>query len=273
MRTFTRRILPGFLALAATVSFGSPAQATQFLYTISGTVTGDELTYDDWHLFDPEQGEAFSAAFVLDDAAPLALYDYGATGSSASGGGLVQLGTRTPLIASLTIGGSTYAIRTGDFHQYPNYDPETGDPSGPTDLADEYGMADKRGDLGKLSLSSGYSQSHSCCFPHPGDSYGEGEELSFSLLSAALADADYRQTGTFALAAGSGGYFGKSEYIVDRPGYLTQILLKAQTLTVSQIGAVPEVATWLMMIVGIGAVGLALRRKAMVEELGAGTLC
>jgi hypothetical protein len=254
MQRIVQRALTGLCALAAVVSWSGTAHAAQFLYTITGTVTGDELTYDEWHIFDPEQGQAFTARFLVDDAAPSALYSYDATGSRASGGGLTQIGTRSPLSASLTIGSRTYDIRSGDFRQYPVIDPISGDPVGPTDLVNELGLVAKDAALGSLSLSGVYSDSHECCFPHPNDTYSQGDALEFTLRSAAFTDPDFRQTGTFALTS-SGGYFSKSETIVAWPGALSQILLTANVLTVAQVSAVPEIGTWLMMMFGVGTVG------------------
>lgn len=256
------RCIACMLAVLAIVAASTQAQAAQFLYAISGTVFGEELTFDEYHIFDPQQGDAFVAKFLVDDASPLALYAAGPTGSSARGGGAIQLGTRTPVTSWLTIRGNTYGIRTGDLHSYSTIDPNTGDPIGPTDVIEESGLIDKDATAHRLTLSSSYFDSHSCCFPHPGDSYDAGESLDFNLGSGAFSDPEYRQTGTFSLDPGSSGYFGKSSSFAGNPGAFTQILLLATSLTVTQVSAVPETGAWLMMILGISAIGLVARARA-----------
>ena len=249
------RAVLSVLAMLA-MAFSAPASATQFLYTVTGTVVGDEFTYDEWHIFDPTQGEEFTASFVVDDAKPDSLYSYGSLGSSATGGGITQFGTRSPLTASLTIGGQTYQIRSGDYHSYPTIEPLTGDPVGPTDTIDELGSVAKDPGAHQLALTAGYSEGHSCCFPHPNDTYGQNEILDFSLNSGAFTSPDYRQAGTFALTGF--GYFAKSATIVASPGALTNIYLAPVSLTVS---AVPEIGSWLMIIVGVGLIGAVVRRR------------
>jgi hypothetical protein len=252
-----RKIL-GLVALGAMVSAGAPAQAAQFLYTVTGTVAGDEFTYDDWHVFDPVQGQAFTAEFLVDDAAPTSLYTYGATTSSASGGGATQLGTRSPVFGSLTIGSNTYDVRQGDYHLYPSYDP---DPVGPIATIEESGLAAKDAVSHQLTLAATYDDYYSCCFPHANDTYDQGEGLDFTLHSAGFTSPDYRQGGTFALAPGSYGEFYKYETIVAWPGNLTNIFLAATSLQVTPLGAVPEIGTWLMMVLGIGGAGLSARSR------------
>lgn len=255
------RRIASVLGLLTAVSFAVPAEATQFLYTITGTVVGEELSYDEFGVFDPDQGDPFTAEFVVDDAAPLALYNYGPIGSYTNGGAMVQQGTRTPLTSKLTIEGASYAVRTGDFHLDPVIDPVTGDPSGPSQGVSEGGFISRNSATGSLNLFSRYGESYSCCWPHPNDIYGQSESLEFTLFSSGFTDPDYRQTGTFALLPGSGGGFYRVEYNSPTPGYMTQISLLASTLTVASLSAVPELGTWAMMLVGVGAAGAVARRR------------
>jgi hypothetical protein len=248
-------------ALCAAMVFALPAHGTQFLYTVTGTVVGEELSYDEFGVFDPDQGDAFTAQFLVDDAAALALYNYGPIGSYANGGGMIQVGTRTPLFGKLTIEGGTYAVRTGDYRLDPVIDPVTGDPSGPTAGISEGGFISRNSATGSLNLFSRYGESYSCCFPHPGENYGQSESLEFTLLSSGFTSPDYRQLGTFALLPGSGGGFYRYVYDGSYPGNMAQIALSATTLTVA---AVPELRSWAMLLVGIGAAGAVLRRRTSI---------
>jgi len=260
------RLITTFM-LAASLLVSGPAFATQFLYTITGAITGEELSFDERGIFSFAQGDAFTATFLVDDARPEALYSYDPTGSSAIGGGYLALGTRTPVTSTIAINGNSFSVRTGDFHQYPITDPATGDPIGPTDTIDELGVVSKDTNDHSLQLVSGYDSSHSCCFPAPHDSYGEFEGLEFVLYSGAFTDPDYRQTGTFTLQPGSYGGFFKSDSFAGNPGLFTQILLAANSLTVTRVAAVPEIGTWLMMILGLGVIGVGLRRNGNARAL------
>jgi hypothetical protein len=234
----------------------TPARAAQFLYTITGNLVLDELTYDELQLFGPALSSTFSAAFVVDDAMPQAAYSYGATGSSATGGGIP--GTVPPVSATLTIGGITYAIRQGNSSSGPIIGPD-GDPFGGTSLEQDYGSVAKSSVNGSLALSTTYYREAFCCFPVGYQFDATGDDLSFALYSPAFSGPDYRQTGTFALAS-SGGYFNSHVQSGPVPGLMTQIRFQAQALTVASLAAVPEIGTWLMMIAGMGCAGQAVRR-------------
>ena len=240
-----------------TLALPTPALAAQFLYTITGNLVLDELTYDELQLFGPALGPTFSAALVVDDAVPHAAYSYGATGSSATGGGIQ--GTAPPVSASLTIGGVSYAIRQGNSSSGPIIGPD-GDPFGGTSLERDSGSVTKNALNGSLALSTTYYREAFCCFPVGYQFDAAGDDLSFALYSPAFSDPDYRQTGTFALAS-SGGYFNSHVQSGPFPGLMTQIRFQAQALTVAPLAAVPEIGTWLMMIAGLGCAGQAMRRR------------
>lgn len=248
-------------AFAALLASAVPGQATaaQFLYTIAGTVIGDELSYDDYGLFDVVQGGPFSVAFVVDDALPNASYSYAPTQSSASGGGTATSAPVTPVRATLTIGNGSYTIRTGRYQVGPVYNPETGEYTGPGASAQDLGQVAKNAVAQQLSFTSYYYDSYSCCYPWVYTSSGSGEELDFTLTSGLFTDPDYRQLGTFAVSGG--GYFNRSNEVDGQLGQHAQIAFSATSLTVSQLSAVPEIETWLMIVAGVGAAGLAARRK------------
>lgn len=243
------------LALAAPL----PATAAQFLYTVTGSIIGDELSFDEYGLFDVVQGGPFTVKFLVDDGRPNASYTDTPTGSSASGGGVATSTTAPPVTATLTIGSGSYTIRTGRYQVDPIYDPNSGTYIGPTASAQDFGAVTKDANAHRLAFSSYYGESSECCLPWVYTSSGSGEELEFTLLSGLFSNPDYRQLGTFAVSGG--GYFNRSNTIDGQLGQHAQIAFNATGLTVSQVSAVPEIGTWLMLVLGVGVVGAATRRR------------
>ena len=245
------------MAIAFACSTTTPATAAVFTYVVTGTVVGD--TSNQGTAFGENVlGSTFSARFEVDDAAPLALYAADAGGSSAQGGGLIQDGTRTPVSAVLTINGKDYAIRTGDKNEPPACF-LGGECYGASSFIDDAGGVVKNVAARQLDLFAGYDSSDSCCADYGSYSSSSTDDLRFTLADAAFIVPDYRQAGTFGVT-GTGSFLTARSYF-DRSGgidYDTRLSFAATSLRVD--GAVPEPATWALMILGFGLVGAVLRQ-------------
>jgi hypothetical protein len=245
------------MAIAFACSIATPANAAVFTYVVTGTVVAD--TSNQGAAFGENVlGSMFSARFEVDDAAPLALYAADAGGSSAQGGGLIQDGTRPPVRAVLTINGTDYTIRTGDKDEPPLCFPG-GECFGRSLSIDDAGGVVKSVAGRRLDLFAGYDSADSCCADYGSYSSSDTDDLRFSLTNAAFIVPDYRQTGTFQVS-GTGSFSTAHRYF-DRSGGVdtdTRLTLAATALRVD--GAVPEPATWALMILGFGLVGAVLRQ-------------
>lgn len=245
------------MAFVVALLAGTPASAAIFTYIVTGTVIGD-ASVDSAVFGDDVVARGFSARFTVDDAMPLAQYAASVTGSSAQGGGLVQDGTRPPVAATLTINGIDYAIRTGDKDEPPYCDLDFGC-FGPSARIDDLGAIVKDAGAGRLDLATRYEDSSSCCADY-GSWYSDAtDDLRFTLNDAAFTSPDYRQGGTFAVT-GVGSFL--AAYVAgDRSGGVdaaTRLTLAPTALQVS--GGVPEPGSWMMMILGFGLIGVAVRR-------------
>src|SRR5262245_54400483 len=107
-----RKRMFALAALYAASIQAVPAQAAQFLYTITG-VTTDNVLGGIYGFSDPTLpvGVDFKVTYLVDDALPTAAYDYGVQQSYAKGGGLfVGGGSRPPVSGTLQIGSSSYTV-------------------------------------------------------------------------------------------------------------------------------------------------------------------
>jgi hypothetical protein len=258
------RLLLCLLAALSALVCGTEASAAQFLYTITGQVVLDELSYDERQLFGPTLGSTFTAGFVVDDAVAQAIYDYGPTSSSATGGWASAPGTLPPITASLTIGGGTYAVRQGNSSSGPMISPD-GEPFGGTSSQRDLGAIRKDAVARRLDLTTSYYEESFCCYPAGYQFEASGDYLDFGLYSAAFTNPDYRQLGTYAVAP-TGGYFSSFVQTGPYPGAMTQIRFTAERLTVSSLSAVPEIGTWLMMIAGVACAGSSKRRRGQPRQ-------
>jgi hypothetical protein len=154
------RLLLCLLAALSALVCGTEASAAQFLYTITGQVVLDELSYDERQLFGPTLGSTFTAGFVVDDAVAQAIYDYGPTSSSATGGWASAPGTLPPITASLTIGGGTYAVRQGNSSSGPMISPD-GEPFGGTSSQRDLGAIRKDAVARRFDLTTSYYEESS----------------------------------------------------------------------------------------------------------------
>ncbi len=252
------------MAFAVALLAATPASAAIFTYIVTGIVVEDG-SVDSAAFGDDVVGRGFSARFTVDDAMPLAQYAASVAGSSAQGGGLVQDGTRPPVTATLTINDIDYAIRTSDKDEPPYCEPGFGC-FGPSARIDDLGAIVKDAGAGRLDLTTRYEDSSSCCADY-GSWYSDAtDDLRFTLSDAALTSPDYRQGGTFAVS-GIGSFL--AAYAAgDRSGGVdgaTRLTLAATSLQVS--GGVPEPGSWMMMILGFGVIGAAVRHAPRAQAV------
>jgi hypothetical protein len=185
------------------------AQAAQFLYTVTGVTTAD--VYGGLYgSADPTlpAGLSFTATFIVDDALPTAIYTEStaaAPQSSATGGGLVQDGTRPPVSASVQIGSWSYTVRTGTFYQPYSYDPYVGDAFGTEIREQDGGTVSKNAATGGLTLWASYVRTETCCGTFTALITQYVDILELPLLSASFASSDFRETGEFDLLPSSAG--------------------------------------------------------------------
>ena len=264
--------LYALLILAVAGLASAPAHAAQYLYTLTGHLDPGAYNIDENQLFGPSLASGFVAEFLVDDAVPQALYSYGTTGSSAAGGWRIAAGSARPVSGTLSVGGQSHAIYTGNSLITPVYDPVQDEYFGDYFSQQDAGGVGKDSDAKQMFLGAGYEDSYDCCFPLPHYIHtSRYDDLAFILASSGFTDPDYRQLGTFLLDPGDsfGLYQFGGEVGPGQPGLFTNLALRPETLTVTLAGAVPEVATWLMMIVGIGAVGCAARRRGWQDPVRA----
>lgn len=244
------------------LTLGSAASAVQFLYTVTGITTDNVTNLHGETGSTLPAGEAFTLSYLIDDALPTGDYSYGADQSSAAGGGQFLSGTRPPVSATLTVGSFSYTIRTGDLVQFLGSTPEGGDPTGTLIQELDLGSIEKTLSSNRIDLQAGFNRNELCCLSF--NSYNDNyfDRLNLSLISADFTSADFREIGTFALSPGSVGSFLTGFDRLDRseiPNFGYQSTgLSASQLTVA---AVPEPATWAIMLCGVGYVGLSLRRR------------
>jgi hypothetical protein len=253
------------LAASSAVSVQAvPAQAAQFLYTITG-VTTDNMLGGIYGFTDPTLpvGVDFTVTYLVDDALPTAAYDSGVQQSYAKGGGLfVGGGSRPPVSAKLQIGASSYTVRQGDFFQNYIFDPVYGDASGQYIRELDLGNVTKNITSGTLNFDTQFSRNEVCCGMFSYDSTTFLDNLVFYLNSPEFTSLDFRETGTFVLGANSIGSFltGSISESRNGPPFVTYdgVGLTATQLTVA---AVPGPASWAIMIGGVGMIGGMMRGR------------
>ena len=251
-------------ALCAASIQAAPAQAAQFLYTITG-VTTDNVLGGIYGFSDPTLpvGVDFKVTYLVDDALPTAAYDYGVQQSYAKGGGLfVGGGSRPPVSGTLQIGSSSYTVRQGDFFQNYVFDPVYGDASGQFIRELDLGNVTKNITNGTLNFDTQFSREEVCCGMFGYDSTVYTDNLVFYLNSPEFASLDFRETGTFDLGVNSIGSFLTGSISQSRNG-APFVLYDAVGLTATQlkVAAVPGPASWAIMIGGIGMIGGMMRRR------------
>jgi hypothetical protein len=229
--------------LAVTVlaaAMAAPASADRFVATFTGTVTNGS---DSHNVFGQDgadlAGQDFTAVFTLDDGAADTYIQNGSVYY-----GVYNSGPASPIHATLTIGGVTYNYGPAT-DTYSNYLAWTRYPGGTFDQF--MGNVTTYSDNGTVSTSSGIQL------------YG-----NTSLDDYLGSPLDYHVPFTKEFSSDSGGtvsfsqsYDGNADYIYDE-----EIGLRVTRITYAAApAAVPEPASWAMMLVGFGLAGSAMRRR------------
>lgn len=234
----------------------SAAYATSFLYTFTGVVTYAN-NYDATYTY-ANEGDLIAFSLRVQDNLNTAAYDFGPSGSSAIGGPDHAPGTLLPVDRKVTIDPSLgYA---GDFTPL-----ETG--FKPEDNYSASVLKDAATKSLALTMDfERYISSEPNC-----QERCSGTRIthtaSANVFSDAFGSPDFRELGSFDLRPGSSGTLGDSYSTYLSYGDYYEISLSK--LTVTQLpDAVPETARWLMMIVGLGLTGVALRRRKVMMPVG-----
>lgn len=251
-------------ALLALSTQAMPAQAAQFLYTITG-VTSANVMGGIYGFSDPTlpMGVDFTVKYLVDDALPTAAYDYGVQQSYAKGGGLfVGGGSRPPVSGALQIGSYSYAVKQGNFFQNYTFDPVYGDASGQYIRELDLGNVTKNITTGTLNFDTQFSREEVCCGMFSYDSTTYIDQLVFYLNSPEFMSLDFREPGTFDLGANSIGSFLTGSISQSRNSS-PYVIYDAVGLTATQltVAAVPEPASWAIMIGGVGMIGGMMRGR------------
>lgn len=219
----------------------APVEAANYLITYEGTVSTGTDTVGVFGAPGALDGRAFTAVFTL--TAPLAGASSYDDGTVASIGGGSVLGRPSPVSATLTMGGATWAF-IGDFYSYAEQFNEFFD----QDRLHHYARRFDGGTNGN----------------------DDGLELFISSLSNNIVDTtDYTTPLSYAVQQGDTA-LGKFQ-IQDRIGTPETIVPYAEgnltptRVTIAAFRAVPEPAAWATMVLGFGLVGGTIRRRQKVS--------
>lgn len=237
------------LALGFAALQPSAAGATSYLYAFTGVVTYASNADATWIYAD--EGDSVMFSLRVQDNLGTAAYTYGSTTSSAIGGPDYTPGTLLPVDRKVIV--DPDHGHTGDFTPL-----ESG-----FSIADNYSASvSKDATAQSLTLAMNFEQEI------PPDPYCQerctGSRTTHTATAQVYSDAftspDFRELGSFDLKAGSVGTLGDSFSTFLSFGDFYEVSLSK--LTVTQLpDAVPETATWMMMIAGIGLIGGTLRRR------------
>ena len=233
-------------ALVATALPGT-ADASTYLVTFQGVVAdGYDLTGlfggDPAVTTDIEEGTAFTAMFTLNDPSPGSLVETdGTTFYRSYGGTNYGLGVPGPLSATLTINGITQSIagntlgivyKANNLNGYDEFLYDAEDTvQDSLDFVDDY-----------LQIY-GFSNLNNIF-----DSVNLGDPVNYAF------GADDALTGTFQFSRSDEGTGNYSRFAYGS--------LRPQSITIAPLeSAVPEPATWALMLVGFGLIGGAMRRQ------------
>ena len=121
------------------------------------------------------------------------------------------------------------------------------------------------GDLAILASIDGGAFGQIASFEQSGDTVGN-QTLIFSPLTG-ISNVVFRIVATSTSSANGGTLAGGGTFRVQNFGGTTASPFSVNGTVSAAPGAVPEPATWAMMILGMGAVGFAMRRRIKVSEV------
>jgi hypothetical protein len=248
-------------SLCASLLLPAQAQAARLLVVYTGTVSNDSI--DETGVFGGGviDGARFRAEFVVDDSAFGAIAIFGPDFSQLYGGLNQGPGFQVPATATLTINGVSRAFGVAIGTDGGTYYSDNPHVAIPDDSAAVDSIWHSTGDKGVRS----------------GKFLRSGLSLGFDAVNL-LANGDYRTPLTYTLGEfGEGfGSFNFSEEVLDANNQPTDVydvnaygVLSPNFVEVTalpSLNAVPEPASWAMMITGFGLVGGAMRRRARARE-------
>ena len=233
-----KKIALAMTLAALSVAAARPADAAVYVTTWTGTlVNGFDRTGEFGQINRTLDGLAFTAVFTLDDSAPNARRSLSPGYSTINGG--PNFGTPfTPLTANLTIAGHT--LHFGEAANA-NYEGSYGQAKGVVghnynDYEDQVGGGFRNNSYIRADVTSTTVNFLTASDPRT-PFVASGPGLTFD--------------GGFSINNNALGHVAYSDFVITR----------VESVLQPQAGAVPEPASWALMIVGFGAAGAILRRR------------
>ncbi len=243
-------VLAATLAALAT-AVAQPAAAAVYVTTWSGTLaSGVDYTGEFGQIGRVLTGLAFTAVYTLDDSAPNAIRSL-SPGFSTIVGGPNRGSPFTPLTADLTIAGHVmhFGVGANQYHEASNGGAKGVISGNYNDYEDE--IFGGFGDPGGITNAVTSTSVHFLTASDPRTPFvASGPGLTFS--------------GGFSVNSNAAGVTNERQ----RHAFADFLTTRVETVLRPQGGAVPEPASWALMIIGFGATGAMLRRRRRVAALG-----
>jgi len=242
--------LMGAAVTAAAMMIAAPVQAATYIITYTGHVSSG---YDRTGVFGtPDRdlsGSAYTSKYFLTFPTLGAYYSSAVPAVLTYGGS--QVGLPSPLTGSLTINGVTKSIAG-------NYFSKTYQTNGLPNP--QYGYDVLYSDVEDYFYNGNYIIQYMV--------YNE----IYSLNNDIISNADFTKKFSYNFQPGDsslGGFMFANW--TNSPNLINEYangILNPDSYTISAVGAVPEPATWALMIVGFGAIGSAMRRRQRPRYAG-----